>query len=264
MISAVVLMAGRVTVIVIYMQEAITSFVIDSPLRFSQLCGMLSHDQIRDELIRQIEARAVKQADIAAALCVAPARITEIKSGTRRIQPHEMSILAERLGMTETNGLSPARIQSTYAIPHLGKVAQGVWLEQSYADPDRPEFVDYDRAPGDPGPEMLFAVTPEGLSMNRLFPPGLKLICRRVPFGVSQVKSGDLVIVEREAHDLREMTCKRFSVDEDGVNWLKSESDQPQFQEPWRIGGPDDGHYVDGEIRIIGKVIRGVLDFSNE
>lgn len=225
---------------------------------------MLSHDEIREEMIRQIDEKIVKGRDVAAVLNIAPARITEIKNGARRIQPNEMPVLARYLGMIDGPPKAPRRIESTHQIPHLGKVAQGVWLEQSFADPDQQEFVDYDREPGDPGIDALFAVTPEGQSMAKIFPPGMKLICRRVPFGWVQVKSRDLVIVERHAHELREMTCKRLIVDDQGVYWLESESFDPAFLEPWRVGRPSEEHYDDGEIRIIGKVIRGVLNFSND
>lgn len=96
--------------------------------------------------------------------------------------------------------------------------------------------------------------------MNLRFKPGTLLICRRIPFGSGQYRSGSLVIAERTAHDLREMTCKVLRIDEDGVYWLHSESDQPQFQEPWRVGRPDEDHHVDHEIAVIAKVVREVID----
>lgn len=241
-------------------QEKITISVIDTALRFPQRAGMLGHDEILAELVRQLDARMIKAKDVAIKLAIAPARVTEMRKGERRLQPREMPIVAAMLGMSE----QPQALKAVRSvqIPHLGKVAQGVWLEQSYADPENQEYVAYDMEPGDPGPDQLFSVTPEGLSMNLIFPPGIKLICRRVPFGFGQFKSGDLVIVERMAHDLCEMTCKQVVIDDDGIFWLRSRSDQPQFQEPIRIGKPNNGHHLDTEIRIIGKVIRGVIDYG--
>lgn len=222
---------------------------------------MLSHDEILAELVRRLDDGAIKGADLAKRLAVAPARVSEMRKGTRKIQQREMPIVAEMLGMTSPIGPKGSPIRSVL-IPHLGKVAQGVWLEQSVADPDHPEFTPYDREPGDPGSDDLFSVTPEGLSMNLIFPPGLKLICRRVPFGFSQFQSGDLAIVERTAHDLMEMTCKQIRIDDGGIYSLHSLSDQPQYQEPIVIGMPDNGHHIDSEIKAIGKVLRGVIDYE--
>lgn len=224
---------------------------------------MVSHDEILAELIRQLDAKTIRVKDVAAKLVIAPTRVTEMRHGRRRIQPQEMQALARLLGLEGKEGaLAQSKIARTIQIKHLGKVAQGVWLEQSFAEPDGFETVSYDMRPGDPGPADLFAVTPEGLSMNQVFPPGIQLICRRVPFGFGELRSGDLVVVERTNHDLREMTCKRLYIDTDGVYWLRSESDQPQFQDPWKVGKPDQDMHVDTEITVIGKVMRGVIDYA--
>jgi len=109
----------------------------------------------------------------------------------------------------------------------------------------------------------LFSVTPRGKSMNQRFrDPGIRLICHRIPFTDAVYQSGDLVIVERQAHDLCELTCKRVEIDGDGVFWLHSESDDAEFAEPWRIGKPDNGSHHDAEIRVIAKVLRGVIDYG--
>lgn len=223
---------------------------------------MRTHDEIRAELIRQIAAGDVKQAEVARHLCIAPARIAEIRNGTRRIQPDEMPKLAQLLGMEpEPRVLDP--VLSVEQIPHWGKVAQGVWLEQGQADEDARRSVPYDRMGGDAGTADLFAVTPEGNSMNKVFMPGTRLICRKVPFGGGAYKSGDYVIAERTAHDLFEMTVKRLEIDDDGQHWLHSESTDERFSEPWPIGKPDNGYHSDVEVRVLGKVIRAVLSFED-
>lgn len=225
---------------------------------------MIEHDALLAELIRQIDDKRIKQADVAAALGIAPARVAEMRKGDRRIQAREMAPLARFLGV---DGAEPPPIvktvQSSTSIPVLGKVAAGVWLEQSVDDPASRRFVPYDRLPGDPGVADLFAVIPEGASMNKTFPEGIVLICRRVPFGFAEVAAGDLVIVEREAHDMREMTCKRLALDEEtGDFLLLSESDRPEFQKPIRVPRSDENEDVDNGVTIIGKVERGVLDFA--
>jgi SOS-response transcriptional repressor LexA len=250
-----------ITQTVIYPQAEITIPVIDRPLRFPQHAAMITHDEIKAELIRQIESKQVKQAAVARHLNVAPARISEIRAGDRRIQPDEMPKLAEFLGMIEPDPMRRDPVESVDEIPNLGRVAQGVWMEQTETDLE--SKVAYDRLKGDPPATDLFAVTPEGTSMNLRFMPGTKLICRRVPFGIGGFQSGDYVIAKRTAHDLYEMTCKRVEIDEDGVYWLYSESSDPKFAEPWRIGKPDEEHHLDVEVEVIAKVIRAVQDFEN-
>jgi SOS-response transcriptional repressor LexA len=244
------------------MQQLITLSGIDMRPRFPQVRRMLTHEEILTELIRQVEAKQIRQADIAVKLGIAPSRVAEMRKRERRIQQHEMPVLAELLGLESVNNiLHLQNIQKSSSIPVLGKVAQGVWLEQSFSDPDTLEFVEYDRMTGDEDAENLFAVIPEGASMNLIFPPSVTLICRRVPFGFADVNIGDLVIVEREAHDLREMTCKRLKVAANGDYLLCSESDRPEFADPIVVPRSSDDEYVDNGINLVGIVIRGVIDF---
>lgn len=242
------------------MQEEITIPVIDGSFLWAHQAPMLTHDEIKAELLRQIDNGTAKQADVARHLGIAPARINEIRKGTRRIQQDEMPKLAIFLKMREPD-VNRFPVQDYVRIPHWGKVAQGVWLEQSQSEPDG-DFVIFDRIKGDPPATDLFAVTPEGTSMNKRFPEGTRLICRSVANGDGSFTSGSYVIVQRLNHDLREMTCKRVEVDGDGVFWLHSESTDPRFAAPWRIGKPSEMHHDDTEIRVIGKVIRAVLDFE--
>lgn len=235
----------------------ITKIVIDNGFLFPHALCMLTPEEIRAELIRQIDAAEITQAKVARHLRIAPARVSEIRKGERRIQPDELAPLAELLGMVQPDPLRGNELGEPDMIPHLGKVAQGIWLEQT-TDEDALSAVPYDRFRGDPPPIDLFAVTPEGTSMNRKFPVGSRLICRRVPFGSAQVRSGHYVIVSRTAHDLRELTCKRIEIDQEGNYWLHSESDDPRFAEPWFIGRPDNGHFTDMEVVIEGRVIRAV------
>lgn len=222
---------------------------------------MLTHDEIREELIRQVDDGQVKQIDVARKLGIAPARVSEMRRRARKVQQAEMPVLAEILGLAEPTRPAPRRVESTSLIANWGKVAQGVWLEQTeHSDEQSP--VPYDRVNGDPPPTDLFAVTPEGTSMNQRFMPDTQLICRRIPFGTGAVRPGDYVIVQREAHELRELTCKRVEIDNEGIYWLHSESDDPRFQIPWKVGRPSEEAFGDNEIQIIGKVIRAVQDLE--
>lgn len=248
-------------------QALITKSVIDGALRFPQLTEMLTHDEILAELKRQLADKTVSGAAVARKLNIAPARVTEMKNDERRIQQTEMPALAAFLGMVADTPTTKIKdIESTEDITSLGRVAQGVWLEQSMAEPDPRDLprVAYDRVKGDPSAKDLFAVEPEGTSMNVPFPlPNMQLICRRVPFGDGNFKSGDLAIVQRTAHDLCELTCKRVRIDDEGVFWLHCESTDPQYRDvSWRIGKPDEAHHNDIEVTFIGKVLRAVVNYS--
>ena len=210
-----------------FMQAPITDTVIDTGIVGGQCAAMLTANDIREELIRQLKAKEVTGAQVARALCIAPARVTEMKNRDRQVQQSEMRPLAELLGMVEREANS-GNVYATTEIPDWGRVAQGVWLEQSEWDDQRPS-VPYDQMAGDPPPVGLFAVTPEGTSMNAKW---------------------------------REITVKRLEIDDEGVFWLHSESDDDKYQEPWRIGKPDENHHDDIEIRVLGKVIRAVMDYE--
>ncbi|HVQ09551.1 MAG TPA: XRE family transcriptional regulator [Allosphingosinicella sp.] len=142
-------------------------------------------------------------------------------------------------------------------IPLLGTVAAGIWREASVLDADEPEEIDFTALTGDEGEEM-FAVNLEGQSMNLTLPTASTLICRRIGFGRIEARPGELVIVQRQSHDLVELTCKRLALVE-GQYVLLSESDRPEFQKPIVLGAPDLEHAADEETRVIGVVRRAIL-----
>lgn len=81
------------------MQAPITISVTDRPLPASYLSGMLTADEIREELIRQLDAKKVRGVDVARLLSIDPPRVNEMKKRTREVQQREMNPLAEYLGM---------------------------------------------------------------------------------------------------------------------------------------------------------------------
>lgn len=238
------------------MQAFITIPVIDSLDRLPQSSGMLTHDEIKAELLAQLGQKKLQQVEVARALGIPSPRVAEIRKGLRRIQPAEMSTLAGLLGMA-----SPKAVH-TSQIPLLGNVAAGVWLEQSYADPDEQPYVEYDRVAGDVGTVGLFAVEPVGDSMDQRFRPNTRLICKYLADGLGEIVFGKYYIVEREVHDLREMTCKRVDLAQNGDFLLCSESSNPKYAEPLRIKRSTEDEHVDNGIRIIGRVIREVINYD--
>jgi hypothetical protein len=73
--------------------------VIDACLRFSQCPAVIDHEDIRDELIRRLDAKTLKARDVASLLNIAPPRITDMRKRERRVQQHEMVPLARFLEM---------------------------------------------------------------------------------------------------------------------------------------------------------------------
>lgn len=100
--------------------------VIDAPLRFSQCPPVLSHDEILAELRRAVEQRRFSQKWLAEELGIAPARVSEMLKGTRRVQPAEMAPLAALLGMTSENTLA---VEGLMPVPLIGDVPGGNWRE---------------------------------------------------------------------------------------------------------------------------------------
>lgn len=74
---------------------------MDSRLRLSQCREMLKHEAIREELIRQLDAKEIKGKDVAAALGIDPARVTEMRKYERRVQAEEEEPLARLLRMDD-------------------------------------------------------------------------------------------------------------------------------------------------------------------
>ena len=109
-------------------------FVIDAELRFPQCPAMQTHDEIKAELIRQLD-EGLPAVSVAAHLGLPATRISEIRHGRRRIQAAEMPKLAAFLKMGGS-------------VPVVGYVGAGgeVVFEDDHAKGGR--FYDVDTLPG--------------------------------------------------------------------------------------------------------------------
>lgn len=226
---------------------------------------------------RKRELRVTDE-DLAEAFGVSRSATNRIINGESAFKPHRADQVAELLRATKSEILFRAGIideqvaeferhrdvVSSSNITVWGKVAAGVWLEESFVEPEidhRPQVI-YDQLDGDYSAEFMFAVEPEGDSMDLAFNPNTILICRRIPFGIGEVEAGRYVIVARQMHGLHEMTCKRLEIDENNDFLLCSESSNPKYAEPLRIKRSNEDEHVDEEITIIGVVEREVRDHS--
>jgi repressor LexA len=174
--------------------SGITKSVIDGSLRSSQGRPMVTHDEILDELRRWIASGKVRQKEVAEELGIAPARITELLKGTRRIQHREMPILTRYFGMDE--GPDP----SVRRIARIGMVPAGELREALAAADGRLEVPTN-------LPKGVFALEVDGESMNKIAPFGCDVI---VDPNDKQLFSGDLYVLSNEAG---EFTFKRFLQD---------------------------------------------------
>ncbi|MCZ8323085.1 MAG: S24 family peptidase [Novosphingobium sp.] len=135
----------------------------------------------------------------------------------------------------------------------VGAVAAGVWREETEWGLEDRYSIEVGPNPF-PGSERL-ALRMEGYSMDKVIPPGSDLECLRVAYGYVEPQPGDIVIVQRDRHDLHELTCKRL--DHDGQNFiLRAESTRAEFQEPIIIGRPDESSVSDDGVTIIAIVLR--------
>lgn len=95
-----------------------------------------------------------------------------------------------------------------------------------------------------------------GQSMNKIIPADSNIEYFPVIENGMKPAPGDLVIAQRRMGDLFETTCKRLTVNADGDFVLIPESYSPEHQEPIVLGKPDDEHFADQDVEIIGIVIQ--------
>lgn len=139
--------------------------VIDPALRFSQCAAMLTHDQILRELRGQIAEKKFTQKALADRLGIAPPRVKEMLDGVRRIQPAELPVVADWLGLTDDNERQPVA-----PVPLLGDVPAGNWRQaiknarHSIPSPD-PSI-----------PSNAYALRVKGDSMDLHVPDGAMII----------------------------------------------------------------------------------------
>lgn len=134
-----------------------------------------------------------------------------------------------------------------------GEVAAGLWMEAGLFETERAE--ESTLAGGDmrfpPAAQYLLRI--RGESMNRIARDGDLILCLDFLQSGIDIKSGDVVVVERSrdgGHTI-ERTAKRV-VRHNGEIELRPESTDPRFQEPVVFNDHDEDT---AEVRIIAKVL---------
>lgn len=77
------------TIIVAAWQWAITMFVVETFASPAYPLGMLTHDEILDELISQLDAGKLRPKQVADVLGLPSSRVAEMRKRTRRIQQRQ-------------------------------------------------------------------------------------------------------------------------------------------------------------------------------
>lgn len=209
-------------------------------------------DNITDRLVRL----GTMQKDIAEHLGISPDKVSKVFRGKRQWSGKEIVALDNWLRSGQSKQI--IEVKDSNYIPILGKVAAGAWLEESYSGSLKEEKIKFDHLSHGLNASNLFAVIPDGDSMNKIFPENCKLICKHTGDQHWSSFIGRYVIVQRQNHNMTELTCKRLEIEGDNFA-LYSESTNPAHQKPILIkNGHDDSDY---EISLIGNVIRHVVEY---
>jgi len=195
---------------------------------------MVTHDEIRAELLARLADRRATGASIAKLLGIPAPRIAEIKKGTRRIQQNEMPILAEFFGMGSVGGEKADT--NVVWVPVIGIAAAGSWREAI----EVPAFlVPQIRSPNC---NKAFAVQVDGDSMNLLLPERSYAV---IDPDQRELRNNRVYLIQNGAG---ETTIKRFCNE---PARFEPVSDNPAHN-VIQIG--------DGDITVIGRVVSFTSD----
>lgn len=132
------------------------------------------------------------------------------------------------------------RERNTRRIEVVGHVAAGEW-RNAMEWPDDERYVTSQATPQIYDGYTMIGLEIHGDSMDLKFPHGSVVTC--VPFSEMsrRPKHGDFVVVLRpDAEGQVEATVKEYQLDNDGCAWLLARSTDPKYQQPIRLGHPDD------------------------
>lgn len=135
----------------------------------------------------------------------------------------------------------------------VGAVQAGVWSEAL----EWPE-VDWYRAPVARDRRYAayrqYGLEVRGPSMNELYPHGSIVVCVKLLDIGRDPKPSERVIVQRHSHEGFEATIKELRIDDEKRFWLWPRSNDPNFQQPWRLPLNDEDRDSE-EISVVALVI---------
>jgi transcriptional regulator with XRE-family HTH domain len=178
-------------------------------------------------------ARGWNQTELAERLGVTQASVSRWESGSLP-EADKLTHLAELAGES-VNSFIGSSSGSAHDVAVLnrfwvrGAVAAGVWTV-AYEWP-QDDWTQYSGLASVEAPEgKRYGLLVRGDSMNEIYPDGTVLDCLNID-AVKEVRSGQRVIVERRKFDgTVEATVKEYVKAEDGREWLRPRSTNPEFQ----------------------------------
>lgn len=212
---------------------------------------------IGDRIRARREQLGMSQEELADAVGMKQQGIQSIEAGNSK-HPRKLREIANTLkiaetylrGETDLDHLRPEDWQPTQAMPVIGEVAAGLWLETG-AMPDKP----LETLPFAPmmSTKATYALKVRGNSVDKVAPDGSYLICADIGMTGIEINDGDLVIVERRQiqEQLREVTVKRVRSIKGGIELVPVSTD-PRWKP---IKYLKSQHSDDLELRVIAHVL---------
>jgi len=203
-------------------------------------------------LAQHRKTRGLTQAKLAEMLGVEQPTVQRWEAGTRTPDLDDIGNIADALQVTPGELFRMPNITDSGPPLYVkGAVAAGVWREAyEWEDTDWVPFTG--RSDLSYPMEFRFGLRVEGDSMNQIYPHGTIVECVSAMGGI-EIVSGKRVIILRRREDLEfEATVKELIIEKDGTHWLVPRSDNPAFQAPVKIDGPEPGII---ETRIIAVVV---------
>lgn len=202
------------------------------------------------------KARGLSLEKVAQGADTTKGQIQKLENGTRRLTQEWMERIAPVLGCKPFELIWTDDVKEPFELSNIeshlqvkGKVAAGQWLEVSLMDDDKYQMIPVDRIEKYSGRQ--YALRVEGDSIDKYARDGEYIICLAFADLGREVKTGDLVVVERTDSAGRvEATVKRVRVAGSRVE-LWPESTNPKLQNKIVIDNGD----PDVEVRITGLVI---------
>ncbi len=146
------------------------------------------------------------------------------------------------------------------ALKISGEVAAGHWLESNLFETERTEKSNVAGGDARYQPGMQYLLRVNGESLNQVARDGDLILCLDYAEAGIELKSGDLVVVERSRDGglTLERTAKRI-IRHNGEIELRPESSDPRFQEPVIY----DEHSEEAtEVRVIAKILKVIREVS--
>ena len=222
----------------------------------------LGEDVRNKWLAERLEETGRTASGLANAMGLAPARITEIVNGTRRIRIDELGVLSSYLQLPVEEVLTHLEVplgsapSGSVRIKIRGTVQAGNWHpagEWQLPEEDWEAIT----VPKPNSYKGLFALQMAGTSMNQVYPEGSILIFTPIQEfrDLRSEAPWDHVLVIRKRHGEAEATVKELRIDKEGRQWLWPRSDDPQHQTPLELPSEGSDWPQDEEIEVAAVVV---------